>query len=67
MRLQPGRLRGMIEDARRGESGIVCHSTLDRPRGAVCRGYYDRHGMDVWTLRLAAGMGLIREVDPACL
>jgi hypothetical protein len=67
MRLAPGRLRGMIEEARAGESGIVCHSTLHLREGAICRGYYDRYAMDVWTFRLAAHLGVIREVDAPSL
>jgi hypothetical protein len=54
----------MIDGAKRNESAIVCHDTLDQPEGAVCRGYFDRHARDVWTLRLALGLGVILEVDP---
>lgn len=63
MRLRAGRLRGMIDDARRDESAIVCHATLGLPEGAICRGYFDRHGRDVWTVRLAIGLSLIVEFD----
>jgi hypothetical protein len=61
MRLEPGRLRGMIEEARAGESGIVCHKTIhgQREQQAICRGYFDRHGRDVVTLRLALAMNII--------
>jgi hypothetical protein len=41
--LQPGRVAGMVQDARANESVIVCHDTLYRPdvRPAVCRGFFD--------------------------
>lgn len=54
MGLKAGRVRGMVDDAKRDESAIICHSTLrDRRLHAVCRGYYDRHAFDVFPLRLA--------------
>ena len=61
MRLQPGRLRGMIDEARRNESAIVCHKTIhgQREQQAICRGYYDRHAADVLTLRLAIAVGIV--------
>lgn len=67
MRLQPGRLRGMIDEARENESAIVCHSTLygQAEQEAVCRGYFDRHGRDVLTLRLAMMVdGVVVYDDP---
>lgn len=63
MHLQPGRLREMIDTARAGESGIVCHSTLEREEAALCRGWFDRYAQTVWTVRLAVALGVIREVD----
>jgi hypothetical protein len=41
--LEPGRVAGMVQDARAADSAIVCHSTLYREdvRPAVCRGFFD--------------------------
>lgn len=61
MSLAPGRLAGMIRDATRDESTIVCHSTLDLPLQAACRGFFDRHPTQ--PLQVAERLGLIREVD----
>jgi hypothetical protein len=67
MHLRAGRVRQMIDEARAHESAIICHSTLDQPLGAVCRGYYDRHADEVWTLRLARFLEVIEEVQPPSL
>ena len=64
MRLEPGRLAGMVRAATRAESAIICHSTLDGPN-AVCRGFYDRHPTS--TLQIAERLGVVTEVDPASL
>jgi hypothetical protein len=63
MHLSAGRLREMIQTAQAGESGIVCHSTLDLEEAAICRGFWDRYHQTVWTLRLAAGLGVVRDFD----
>lgn len=62
MRLQPGRLAGMVSEAKRDESCIPCHSTTHgaQPHEAVCHGFYTRH--PTVPLRLAQAMGLIEWV-----
>lgn len=42
MRLRAGRVREMVDEARKNESAIVCHSTLGGHE-AVCRGFFDRY------------------------
>lgn len=59
MRLEPGRLAGMVRDATRADSAIICHSTLyqHEVRNAVCRGFYDRYRTQ--PLQLAERLGLV--------
>jgi hypothetical protein len=59
MRLQPGRLAGMVREAERDQSAIICHSTLyqDGVDQAVCKGFYDRHSTQ--PLQIAERLGLI--------
>lgn len=64
MRLEPGRLAGMVRDAKRADSTIVCHSTLYRTDGvrhAACRGFFDRH--PTTPLQVAERLGCV-EYDP---
>lgn len=61
MQLQPGRVRQMVDDARRDESTIVCHKTLDGDH-AVCRGFFDRYPTQ--PLQIAERLGLIVEIQP---
>jgi hypothetical protein len=62
MRLEPGRLAGMVKDAQSDESTIVCHETLDEPLQASCRGFFDRHATQ--PLQVAERLGLIEWVTP---
>lgn len=57
------RRKGMVSEATRGDSTIVCHSTLHRGDvgHAACRGFFNL-GVSS-TLRMAEGMGVI-EYDP---
>lgn len=66
MRLTAGRVAGMVKAAIRDDSVITCHSTLYREgqQKAACRGFVDRHGDKVFTLRLARVMDIITEIDP---
>lgn len=66
MCLNPGCLKGMIEEARANESCIPCHSTIHGAdvKPAVCRGYFDRYATIVWTLRFAIAQGWIVFDDP---
>lgn len=64
MRLEPGRLAGMVREATEAESAIICHSTLYE-RGvdnAVCFGFFDRHATA--PLQVAQRLGIIEFVDP---
>lgn len=62
MTLQPGRLRGMVDESLQQDTFIPCHKTLDGER-AVCRGFWDRHRNDTLGCRLGAVIGVI-EIDP---
>jgi hypothetical protein len=59
MKLAPGRLAGMVADARADSSAIICHSTLYQPGvdNAVCRGFFDRHPTQ--PLQVAERLGLV--------
>jgi len=63
MRLQSGRVKGMVADALRDQSAIICHDTLYRTdvRPAVCRGFHDRYSTQ--PLQVAERLGLLVE-DP---
>lgn len=57
MHLNPGRLAGMVREAKADDAGsITCHSTLDGEH-AVCRGFFDRHATAV--LQIAERLGYI--------
>ena len=59
MDLQPGRVKGMVKQARKNESAIICHSTLGGAE-AVCRGFFDLYPTQ--PLQLAERLGRLREV-----
>lgn len=64
--LAPGRVAGMVLDARRNESAIICHATLtDGHDNAVCRGFYDLP-RPTMPLQVAERLGMITFVtDPS--
>lgn len=62
MQLQPGRVRDMVDEARRNDSTIVCHQTLNTGKEAGCRGFFDR--FPTTPLQLAFRLGLVKFVDP---
>jgi hypothetical protein len=69
MRLQPGRLRGMVSDALRDDTAIICHETLEAWDGegdaeAICRGFFDRHADASFPIRLAVWLKRIRYLRP---
>lgn len=66
MGLHPGRVGGMVTEARANESVIPCHQTIYEQdvAPAVCRGYYDNSAERVAPLRLAAAMGVLEFVAP---
>lgn len=69
MHLEPGRLRGMTEEAVRQGGYITCHDTLTYGANpdfgpAVCRGFYDAHGYRSNLVRIMQRLGGIAEVAP---
>ena len=42
MRLQPHRVKEMVQQAVGNDSAIISHKTLDTDQNAVCRGFFDR-------------------------
>jgi len=62
--LNPGRVAGMVKEAKANESAITCHSTLyrDDVDPSVCRGFFDRH--PTIPLRLAVLIDVLAEVEP---
>lgn len=63
MHLEPGRVKGMVEECRQEDSYIVCHDTLGgRQRDeAMCRGYLDT-GAYPQMLRIAERLNMKEEV-----
>lgn len=59
MKLQEGRVEGMVEEAKAEETAIVCHSTLDGDN-AVCRGFFDKYPTQ--PLQVAERLNLIEYV-----
>lgn len=41
MQLNKGGLKGMVEDCNREDVNVICHQTLGRDVGAICRGSFD--------------------------
>jgi hypothetical protein len=67
MHLEPGRVRGMVDDSIAAGSAIICHQTLYTPGQdeALCRGFVDSHGHRVQSLQMAGRLGIpTREVEP---
>lgn len=58
MRLRPGRRAQMVRDALRDEGHITCHSTLDQPLSAICRGFADLPEAKARSLALRVGLAL---------
>lgn len=64
MSLEPGRVAGMVREARSSDAGnIPCHETLygQSDQKAVCRGFFDKHATPV--LQIADRMGIIDYVE----
>lgn len=63
MDLEPGRVAGMVREAKEADSTIVCHSTLymEGIDHAACRGFFDRH--KTTPLQIAERMDLITFVE----
>lgn len=63
MHLDPGRVRGMVEECLADDAGnIPCHDTLGGPE-AICRGFWDGYADRQAVLRLAVAMGIVKEVE----
>ena len=60
MRLQPGRVEEMVEEATRDEGCIPCHKNLTGEGEAVCRGFFDKHATQ--PLQVADRLGYIEWV-----
>jgi hypothetical protein len=59
--LRAGRLKSLIDEARRNESYVVCHSTFDA-QPAICRGFYEAYSTN--SLRICERLGGFDEIDP---
>lgn len=66
MGLRPGRVGGMVVEARANDSVIPCHQTIhvENEEPAVCRGYYDNSADQVMPLRVAEALGALEFVEP---
>lgn len=65
MGLNSGRVRGMVDEARKNESRIPCHHQiyLSKPgEDACCRGFFDRYPTQ--PLQIAERLGLITFITP---
>jgi hypothetical protein len=66
MQLQPGRVKGMVEECMRDGTVIPCHKTMryyDGPaagKNAICAGFWESYRDDIWMLRLAIAMHRIK-------
>ena len=67
MGLDPGRLKGLIDDNREGDSALTCHETLYRAGvdNAICRGFFDLEPKTL-PLQLAERMDLVTFVEHPC-
>lgn len=62
MHLEEGRVDDMVAKATADEGCIPCHSTLDQPQQAVCRGFFDRHATSL--LQIAQRLDFIAYIEP---
>lgn len=56
------RVKGIIDEAVRSDSYIVCHATIGTPTPAICRGFYERYSTNA--LRIMARLFGFVEIDP---
>lgn len=67
MRLQPGRLRSLVEDNLAADAALTCHQTTygqDERGEAICAGFDAAYGSEVTGLRAAHVMGLVQHQEP---
>jgi hypothetical protein len=62
MYLNPGRVKGMVQECLAGQGHIPCHKTLDEDVQAICRGFWDAYRNEIDLLRLAERIGFVKEV-----
>lgn len=60
MRLNRGRVKGMITRCLKVDGTIPCHERK-RAKDAICRGFFDLHWRDIAPLRLAVALDKIVE------
>lgn len=79
MRLQKGRVQGMVQECLRRDSYISCHEHVQyvhswaddeadadyeaTPESTVCRGFYDRYPGVGQMIRIAGRLGILEEVS----
>lgn len=63
MDLNAGVVADIVKDCIKEDRVIPCHRTLNGPR-SICRGLWDLHRNDIYSLRLAQAMGVIEFDDP---
>lgn len=61
MRLNKGRVAGMVKECLTTDTHIPCHEFMDTATPAICRGFYDAHGDRITTLQIAKRLGMIEE------
>lgn len=63
MQLRSGRLKDIVESAKKADSYVICHKTLERGvPGAVCRGSFDT--LYTTPIQLAQRLGFIEWREP---
>jgi len=64
--LMPGRVAGMVLEARADQTVIPCHMTIRRDdvQPAICRGYFDRNADRIDALQIAQRLDMVTYDDP---
>lgn len=62
--IPPSRVQEMVDSSISNDSAIICHSTLNTPFNAVCRGFHELHGDQTASLRAAKAFDVIKFVEP---
>lgn len=68
MHLQPGRVKGMVDDALADEGFIPCHQTLGGDGAAMCAGFYRlpaAKARSMFLRLLQSGIGTIKWIVPS--
>jgi hypothetical protein len=66
MRLQPGRLKEIVDSNLETGTLLICHKTTynQAPEEIACRGFFDRFGDQTNTKRVMDRLGGFREIEP---